>query len=220
MGASKHLNAKPRTEVMEIRKSRCREVYDIGVKDEPHLFSLASGILTHNSKPNPMPESVNDRCTKAHEYIFLLTKSARYYYDAEAVKENATKPPDKRESVYKYEGKDPKYATKQGIIAARCKDYREIGRNRRSVWTITTKPFKEAHFATFPPEIPMTCIKAGSKIGDTVLDPFSGAGTVGMVCEKLDRNFIGIELNPSYVKMAEKRVDDVRLPILDYIRQG
>jgi site-specific DNA-methyltransferase (adenine-specific) len=86
----------------------------------------------------------------------------------------------------------------------------EGGRNHRSVWTITTKPFKEAHFATFPPEIPRICIKAGSKTGDTILDPFSGAGTVGYVCEKLNRKFIGIELNPQYVKMAEERIYNVQ----------
>ena len=167
---------------------------------------LRQDIIWH--KPNPMPESVKDRCTKSHEYIFLLTKSARYFYDAEAVREQskpwiadrkdgqssarvATLPGDKRETKVEYR----KYAELKGA-------------NRRSVWTISTKPFKEAHFATFPPEIPEICIKAGSKPGDTILDPFSGAATTGLVAERLGREYIGIELNPDYVKMADKRVYD------------
>jgi len=188
---------------------------------------LRSEIIWH--KPNPMPESVTDRPTKSHEQIFLLTKNATYFYDSEAIKE-----PEKQCTTERYKSgwngvdDDGSKGARTGSAYKKMKAGMTMGeamggngmRNKRSVWTITTKPFKEAHFATFPPEIPMTCIKAGSRIGDTVLDPFSGAGTVGMVCEKLDRNFIGIELNPSYVKMAEKRVDDVRLPILDYIRQG
>jgi len=162
------------------------------------------------AKPNPMPESVKDRCTKSHEYIFLLTKSARYFYDAEAVREQskpwiadrkdgqssarvATLPGDKRETKVEYR----KYAELKGA-------------NRRSVWTITTKPFKEAHFATFPEEIPRTCILAGSKKGDTILDPFSGAGTTGVVAEKLNRKYIGIELNPKYVKMSDDRIWNVQ----------
>lgn len=183
------------------------------------------------SKPNPMPENVTDRFTKSHEYIFLLTKTAKYFMNMDAVREP-------HETMLKYpnwnlgKGDDREPCGKrmedgfQGGMAAKAKNnnaiasWNPLGRNRHSVWTIATKPFKEAHFATFSPELPTICIKAGTKIGDTILDPFSGAGTVGMVCEKLDRNFIGIELNPSYVKMAEKRVDDVRLPILDYIRQG
>ncbi|MDD2296755.1 MAG: site-specific DNA-methyltransferase, partial [Sphaerochaetaceae bacterium] len=161
------------------------------------------------AKPNPMPESVKDRCTKSHEYIFLLTKSARYFYDQEAVREQskpwiadrkdgqssarvATLPGDKRETKVEYR----KYAELKGA-------------NRRSVWTITTKPFKEAHFATFPEEIPRTCILAGSKKGDTILDPFSGAGTTGVVAEKLGRDYILIELNPKYIEMADNRTWNV-----------
>ena len=188
---------------------------------------LRSEIIWH--KPNPMPESVTDRPTKSHEQIFLLSKNAIYFYDAETIKE-----PEKQCTTERYKSgwngvdDDGSKGARTGSAYKKMKAGMTMGeamggngmRNKRSVWTITTKPFKEAHFATFPPEIPMTCIKAGSKIGDTVLDPFAGAGTVGMVCEKLDRNFIGIELNPAYVKMAEKRVDDVRLPILNYIRQG
>ena len=157
------------------------------------------------AKPNPMPESVKDRCTKSHEYIFLLTKSARYYYDAEAIREPVKDTSGKNMRAPKLgeHRKDGNYDT------VTAKTYAEIkGANRRSVWTITTKPFKEAHFATFPPEIPEICIKAGSKPGDTILDPFSGAATTGLVAERLGREYIGIELNPDYVKMADKRVYD------------
>ena len=127
---------------------------------------LRQDIIWH--KPNPMPESIQDRCTKTHEYIFLLTKSAKYYYDIDSIRE-----PSKR--------------------------------NRRSVWTINTKPYKEAHFATFPQKIPELCIKAGSKESDVVLDPFFGSGTTGYVANRLGRQWIGIELNPEYIRIAEKR---------------
>ena len=161
------------------------------------------------AKPNPMPESVTDRCTKSHEYIFLLTKSARYYYDAEAIKEDFA---DDRMGNPNGGGQYAKDAfvllgTQKGLSKGKWnEDGKMTGRNKRSVWTITTRPFKEAHFATFPPEIPEICIKAGSKTGDTILDPFSGAGTTGMVAEKLGRKYIGIELNPSYVSMSEDRI--------------
>jgi DNA modification methylase len=160
------------------------------------------------NKPNPMPESVTDRCTKSHEYIFLLTKSARYFYDAEAVKEPNAPATVERAKYHwcKPDTKAAQYQDMNGLNRNEAYPMNESGRNRRSVWTITTKPFKEAHFATFPPEIPEICIKAGSKVGDTILDPFSGAGTTGMVAEKLGRKFIGIELNPTYVSMSESRI--------------
>ncbi len=160
------------------------------------------------NKPNPMPESVTDRCTKAHEYIFLLTKSARYFYDADAIKEPC-------QWSGSWSASNTHTAVAQGgnhgktsIFNQRWTD-KNGGRNRRSVWTITTKPFKEAHFATFPPEIPEICIKAGSRVGDTILDPFMGSGTTGLVAEKLQRNFVGIELNPEYLKMAKDRIYNV-----------
>jgi DNA modification methylase len=200
---------------------------------------LRSDIIWH--KPNPMPESVTDRCTKSHEYIFLLTKSAKYFYDAEAAKEPATSDrPDmatkgirtglaylgqglqdnsiktsgedrsKRDSFKRENSKRAEVFPGQSMGTHRMEREESTWdiatRNRRSVWTISTKPFKEAHFATFPPEIPEICIKAGSKVGDTVLDPFSGAGTTGLVAEKLGRKFIGIELNPTYVSMSESRI--------------
>jgi DNA modification methylase len=165
------------------------------------------------AKPNPMPESVTDRCTKAHEYIFLLTKNARYFYDAEAVKEDSVDPESfsgrRVRSAGNMDAIDPINYKFHGSIGENGKlragqIYEK--RNRRSVWTITTKPFKEAHFATFPPEIPEICIKAGSRVGDSVLDPFSGAGTTGLVAEELNRNYIGIELNPAYGKITAKRM--------------
>ena len=164
------------------------------------------------AKPNPMPESVKDRCTKSHEYIFLLTKSARYFYDAEAVKEpNSLATVERAKYNWcKPDTKASKYQEMNGLNRDGAYPISETGRNRRSVWTITTKPFKEAHFATFPEEIPRTCILAGSKKGDTILDPFSGAGTTGVVAEKLDRKYIGIELNPQYTKLAEDRIYNVQ----------
>ena len=156
------------------------------------------------AKPNPMPESVTDRCTKAHEYIFLLTKSARYFYDADAVKEEAV---GCRGGIpHKTLGNKDRMGDQGLSDGWKGSEYR----NRHSVWTITTKPYKEAHFATFPEEIPRTCILAGSKKGDTILDPFSGAGTTGVVAEKLDRKYIGIELNHQYTKLAEDRIYNVQ----------
>ena len=159
-----------------------------------------------------MPESVTDRCTKSHEYIFLLTKSAKYFYDAEAVKEPNAPATVERAKYHwcKPDTKAAQYQDMNGLNRNETYPMNEAGRNRRSVWTITTKPFKEAHFATFPEEIPRTCILAGSKKGDTILDPFSGAGTTGVVAEKLDRKYIGIELNPKYVKMSDDRIWNVQ----------
>ena len=212
------------------------------------------------AKPNPMPESVTDRCTKSHEYIFLLTKSARYFYDAFAVMEpvkessiarlsqpnilnqiGSDRVPGKTNGNMKavapasWKGSEFHTGKTGGHQLGRAqKDRKHDGtnhgsdgvgfqthvgnslnrpdglRNRRSVWTITTQPYKEAHFATFPEEIPRTCILAGSKKGDTILDPFSGAGTTGVVAEKFDRKYIGIELNPQYTKLAEDRIYNVQ----------
>jgi DNA modification methylase len=166
---------------------------------------LRQDIIWH--KPNPMPESVTDRCTKAHEYIFMLTKSARYYYDAEAVAEDASgEPPGNttHKGATAYENGATEHRTKAGL----CNVGARTSRNRRDVWTITTKPYAEAHFATFPPEIPETCIKASTKPGDVVLDCFSGSGTTGEVALRLGRRFIGFELNPKYAgELAQPRLD-------------
>ena len=158
-----------------------------------------------------MPESVTDRCTKSHEYIFLLTKSAKYFYDAEAVKEPNAPATVERAKYHwcKPDTKAAQYQDMNGLNRNETYPMNEAGRNRRSVWTITTKPYKEAHFATFPEEIPRTCILAGSKKGDTILDPFSGAGTTGVVAEKLGRDYILIELNPKYIEMADNRTWNV-----------
>jgi DNA modification methylase len=154
------------------------------------------------AKPNPMPESVTDRPTKAHEYLFLLSKAERYYYDAEAIQEQGSgRCPGN--VAYKYDGLVG-HETKHGIL--KQANIPQMTRNARSVWTIATAPFAEAHFATFPPELPERCIKAGCPKGGTVLDPFGGAGTTALVADRLQRNAILIELNPEYAAMAEKRI--------------
>ena len=179
---------------------------------------LRQDIIWH--KPNAMPESVTDRCTKAHEYIFLLSKSQHYYYDHEAIKEPCTTNENRpfgavREREYGYNSKHLKargYKVKQGSteypLQHRGKDIESNStRNKRSVWTIPTKPFKEAHFAVFPPDLIEPCILAGCPAGGVVLDPFMGSGTTGMVAAMYQRNFIGFELNPEYCKIAEKRIE-------------
>jgi len=160
---------------------------------------LRQDIIWH--KPNPMPESAQDRCTKSHEIIFLLTKSAKYYFDNDAIKEDSVYPDDDRKSRTKdYQ----KYAGNgHNTVAFGSATYPK--RNKRSVWTINTQPYKEAHFAVFPEKLPELCIKAGTKKGDTVLDPFFGSGTTGYVAQRLGRKWIGIELNEEYIKIAEKR---------------
>ena len=160
------------------------------------------------SKPNPMPESVTDRPTKAHEYVFLMSKSSRYYYDNEAVKE----PLLSSESVYLRAGKSVRENHQYGEVAGRPlgdKSFATMpsGRNRRTVWTITTRPYPEAHFAVFPETLVEPCLMAGSKEGDTVLDPFMGSGTVAKVALRARRHYIGIELNKDYIALAEKRLE-------------
>jgi DNA modification methylase len=156
------------------------------------------------SKCNPMPESVTDRPTKAHEYLFLLTKRASYYYDAEAIKEASvefSKTPD-RPRV------DP--GLRKGMAVVQVDGVSQCGvtssRNKRSVWHIATQPYAEAHFATFPEALIEPCILAGSRVDDTVLDPFCGSGTTGVVSCRHNRHFIGVELNPTYAELAEKRI--------------
>lgn len=201
------------------------------------------------AKPNPMPESVTDRCTKSHEYIFLLTKSERYFYDAEAIKVPIKDTSAARliQDVESQRGSDRVPGKTNGTMKAvrfggdkQCPDTRlqsgkewtpkmagggtsyknghsgyldkdgnplcGIMANKKSVWHITTKGYSEAHFATFPPEIPETCIKAGCPEGGTVLDPFSGAGTTGLVATRLGRNYVGIELNAEYIAMSSNRI--------------
>lgn len=184
------------------------------------------------SKPNPMPESVIDRCTKAHEYIFLFSKSARYYFDSEAIKQPARESTLARisQDVDGQQGSDRVQGKTNGRMKAviggrkrkaanetldrsdpmyRHNTYREYEytskANKRSVWEVSTKPFKEAHFATFPEDLIIDCIKAGCPEGGIVLDPFNGSGTTRIVANKLARNAIGFELNPEYIKIEEKR---------------
>jgi DNA modification methylase len=167
---------------------------------------LRSDIVWH--KPNAMPESVTDRPTKAHEYIFLLSKSPKYYYDAEAIKEPLARPEEllrKTPAVFGGQNKHDGYGTRKYSGNEYVGNY--TGRNKRSVWTVSTKPFPEAHFAVFPPTLIEPCILAGCPAGGVVLDPFMGSGTTGMVAAMYQRNFIGFELNPEYCKMAEKRIE-------------
>lgn len=167
---------------------------------------LRQDIIWH--KLNPMPESVKDRCTKAHEYLFLLTKSQRYFYDTEAVSEAANeKPSGNRRHKYTdaYNTSDSEeHRTKAGLLALTGTKW--TTRNRRSVWTVPTRPYSGAHFAVMPPDLVKPCILAGCPEGGTVLDPFAGSGTVLAVAVENDRNGIGIELNPDYVELANQRV--------------
>lgn len=161
------------------------------------------------SKPNPMPESVTDRPTKAHEYIFLLTKQARYYYDADAVREKYLDSSIERlKQGFNMNGLNPAaLATKNPAVKAQgIIEPNPAGRNRRTVWEIATQPTPEAHFATFPEALVEPCIKAGCPIGGTVLDPFGGSGTTAKVARQLKRDCILIELNPAYIKIANHKL--------------
>ena len=159
------------------------------------------------SKPNPMPESVTDRPTSAHEHIFLLTKRARYFYDADAVREDSIDPESfngrKKRNPQKFDAQ-PFSETRRGFAKLDGQCYPT--RNLRNVWTIPTQPYPEAHFATFPQKLVEKCIMAGCPQDGIVLDPFAGSGTTLYVARKLGRKAIGIELNPEYCKLIEKRL--------------
>jgi DNA modification methylase len=167
---------------------------------------LRQDIIWH--KPNSMPESVKDRCTKAHEYIFLLSKSAHYYFDCEAILEPYT------ESLNRWAGNNLKAsgksewgeATGQSLYRDRNMRPNAEGRNKRDVWSVCTKPEKESHFAVFPQSLIADCIKAGCPENGIVLDPFMGSGTTAVVARKLNRNYIGFELNPEYVKISNRKI--------------
>ena len=173
-------------------------------------WHLRQDIIWH--KPNPMPESVKDRCTKAHEYIFLLAKSAQYYYDNEAIKEDAKPESEKRYKSTFHTGKKEISGQGRPGNASNTPGYKKWTgkRNKRSVWTVTTKPFKGAHFAVFPPTLVEPMVKAGCPEKGIVLDPFMGSGTVAEVALKLNRRFIGIELNPEYCKIAKNRISKIQ----------
>jgi DNA modification methylase len=167
------------------------------------------------SKPNPMPESTRDRCTKAHEYLFLLSKSARYHYDSEAISEELADTSVAR--LAQNVGGQAGSERVPGKINGAMKVVGGHGnkRNRRSVWTVATAPYREAHFATFPPALIEPCILAGCPAGGTVLDPFGGSGTTGMVAQKLGRRAVLIDLNRDYQPMMERRIrsGDIGLPL-------
>lgn len=161
---------------------------------------LRQDIIWH--KPNPMPESVKDRCTKSHEYLFLLSKSERYYFDAEAIKEPAIQAGRVRsDKMGGNEGDDVHHSPGGTFEGADT-------RNKRDVWTIATKPYRGAHFATFPPELVRPCILAGCRKGGTVLDPFGGSGTVGQVAKEEERDAFLIELNPDYIPLINDRTKE------------
>lgn len=173
---------------------------------------LRQDIIWH--KPNPMPESVTDRCTKSHEYIFLLSKSQKYYYD-----QNAIKDPQVESSLQRLkkgwngngdraypDGPQNHIKNYMGKTDEEIEKLRSIGANKRSVWTVPTMPYSEAHFATFPEKLIVPCIKAGCPEGGIVLDPFMGAGTTALVSHKLNRNYLGCDINSEYCTLAEKRI--------------
>ena len=230
---------------------------NIKQKDElniPHLVAMAlqadGWILRQTiiwSKPNPMPESVRDRCTKAHEYIFLLSKSDRYYFDHEAIKEpvaastvarlsqpnlanqaGSDRVPGKtngnmkavrsKANSFKREGSKREQAIPGQAVGTHRPDRAESEydldtRNRRSVWTVATRPYKGAHFATFPPALIEPCILAGSRVNDIVLDPFMGSGTTAAVALQHGRQYLGCELNPAYQPLQDARIADAVGPL-------
>jgi len=169
---------------------------------------LRQDIIWH--KPNPMPESVTDRCTKSHEYIFLMSKSQKYYYDAEAIKE-ASSDPEGSANRYKapfFAGEKHESGGYSATGATHTKGMKEFdgNRNKRSVWTVTTKPYAGAHFAVFPSDLIEPCILAGVSVGGIVLDPFMGSGTTAQVAQNLGRQYLGCELNPEYKPLQDKRL--------------
>lgn len=165
------------------------------------------------SKPNPMPEAVTDRPTKAHEYIFLLTKGRKYFYDADAISE-----PADLSRVGQNQGRwgNAIKSSRAGAMGAKPSGNEATGasvvggttRNKRTVWTVATQPYPEAHFATFPPKLIEPCVLAGCPEGGTILDPFAGSGTTGVVALRAGRRFVGIELNPEYRELARRRIKD------------
>ena len=253
----------PDSKHIDVGNSKGMKASDIGLKPKDLIgipwrvafalqadgWFLRQDIIWH--KPNPMPESVTDRCTKAHEYIFLLSKSPRYYFDAEAIaeplgessierlsqaglaeQEGSDRVPGKTNGRMKAVGRrapgnhthkgTTAYAeddgefhrTKAGLVSFAERERAKVAagdligtRNKRTVWTVATQPFKEAHFATFPPALIEPCILAGCPKGGTVLDPFGGAGTTGLVADRLKRSAILIELNPEYAEIAERRIN-------------
>jgi DNA modification methylase len=162
------------------------------------------------AKPNPMPESVTDRCTKSHEYIFLFSKQPKYFFNHEAIREPLAQSSIGRlqQDIDNQVGSERAHAGAKHNGNMKAFGDIETGRNKRSVWNVGVASFKDAHFAVYPPALIEPCVKAGSAEGDTVLDPFSGSGTTGEVALKLGRNYVGCELNPDYAKLSERRITE------------
>jgi DNA modification methylase len=200
-----------------------RYAKDMGVKEKNLLgmpwrlafalqefgWYLRQDIIWH--KPNPMPESVTDRCTKAHEYIFLLSKNQKYYFDSKAIQEPAENA-GKVSGSFKGRQGGAEYHAQSGGIGSDAKEYEN--RNKRDVWSVPVKPYSGAHFAVYPEELIQPCILAGSRVGDIVLDPFFGSGTTGQVCQNLGRKWIGCELNKDYEKLQNERLVQQGLELL------
>ncbi len=170
---------------------------------------LRQDIIWH--KPNPMPESVQDRCTKSHEYIFLMSKSQKYHYDHEAIKEEAISAGIIGGSFQGRQG-GAEYHTQSGGVGSEAKEY--LNKNKRSVWTIPVKPYEGAHFAVFPQDLIEPCILAGAPVGGIVLDPFMGSGTTAQVAQNLGRQYLGCELNPDYKPLQDKRISQMSLELI------
>ena len=174
---------------------------------------LRQDIIWH--KPNPMPESVTDRCTKAHEYIFLLSKSSKYFYDIDAIREPHLHASDPRNDGKRHTYSDNAKHNQVDPVRQRtktdCVSFHPNGKNKRSVWTVCTKPYKGAHFAVYPTELIRPCILAGSRPGDTVLDPFNGSGTTGFVSMEERRKYIGIDINDEYLAIADARIKSAQV---------
>lgn len=159
------------------------------------------------AKPNPMPESVRDRCTKSHEYIFLMSKSPKYFFDLNAIAEPLAESSVRR-LAEDIENQNGSFRANGGQKHIKAVGGENGTRNKRSVWNVSVAKYAEAHFAVYPPELITPCVLAGSEPGDVVLDPFSGSGTTGEVALKHERNYVGVELNPSFASLSERRISD------------
>lgn len=218
-----NMNARPKYDALRATGIKPKDL--VGIPWRVAFALQAAGWYLRSdiiwSKPNPMPESVTDRPTKAHEYIFLLTKSPRYYYDTDAIRE-----PHKPESLARYEYGLNVSAPADGFVNAGAANLRAIGhcermgdninaigRNKRSVWHVATQPYADAHFATFPEALVEPCILAGSRVGDLCFDPFIGSGTVGKVCDRLMRRWVGTDL--TYQHLAKARTAQMGLRVVN-----
>ena len=178
-------------------------------------WTLRQDIIWH--KPNPMPESVKDRCTKSHEYIFLLTKNPQYYFDSDAIKEQSIN--SEEEQIAKRNQKQHRANAQEHEAKFVQHNFSKIEktyekRNKRDVWTVPVKPYSGAHFAVYPEELIEPCVMAGSRVGDIVLDPFFGSGTTGAVAQKLGRQYIGCELNQEYESLQKERLQQTAMELI------